>query len=256
MTTQPIPSAILITGAGRRIGKAMALDLAEKGCAIAVHYHHSQDGALEVVQTIKDQGGHAVMVRADLLDAQEVSDLFSRAENELQRDIDVLVNNASLFEEDTIATFSPDNLDKHMRLHVHAPAILAQSMAMKNRQSDQMIINMIDQRVKALTPRFFTYTLSKSALWTMTQTLAQALCPYIRVNAIAPGPTLPNERQSNQDFQKQLDGVLLQKGAALHEFADTILTLWRLKSVTGQMIALDGGQHLGWQTPDIVGVKE
>jgi NAD(P)-dependent dehydrogenase (short-subunit alcohol dehydrogenase family) len=250
------PSAILITGAGKRIGRTMALDLGLKGIPIAVHYNRSDNAALDVVRTIQQKGGKAVAVHADLLNAEQTVQLFDNAEKALGETIDIVINNASLFEEDTVQNFQSKDLEKHMAIHVQAPALLAQVMASHNRQSDQMIINIIDQRVKALTPRFFTYTLSKSALWTMTQTLAQSLAPSIRVNALAPGPTLPNARQSEEDFHKQLDGVLLKRGAHLSEFANSILALWHMKSVTGQMIALDGGQHLGWETPDVLNVME
>ncbi|MFK7903135.1 MAG: SDR family oxidoreductase, partial [Nitratireductor sp.] len=146
--------------------------------------------------------------------------------------------------------------DTHFNLHVKAPSILSAKMAEQKSLKEGLIVNIIDQRVWNLNPSFYSYTLSKSALWTATKTMAQSLAPKIRVNAIAPGPTLANKRQSEADFKKQVDGLLLGKGPQLTEFGETILYFWRIKSLTGQMLALDGGQHLSWETPDIAGIKE
>lgn len=173
--------------------------------------------------------------------------------------IGILVNNASVFENDSVQAFDPVLFDLHMAVHVRAPAILAQAMAAQNQSlqtSGGLIVNIIDQRVLRLNPRFFSYTLSKSAQWTATQTMAQALAPAIRVNAIGPGPTLQNSRQSADDFAAQIAGLPLKHGPALSEFAATILWMWRTPSLTGQMIALDGGQHLAWETPDVAGIAE
>ena len=163
-----------------------------------------------------------------------------------------------MFQDDDVRDFNEELFDKHFAIHLKAPAILAEAMAAANLPDDRegLIVNIIDQRVWKLTPRFFSYTLSKAALWTATQTMAQALAPRIRVNAIGPGPTLANERQKADDFARQAGAVPLERGPELAEFGATIRYLHDTRSVTGQMIALDGGQHLAWETPDVVNVGE
>ena len=171
--------------------------------------------------------------------------------------ISLLVNCASIFEEDSLHDFHWDEWDRHFSVHVKAPVLMARRFAQALPPGREgLIVNIVDQRVWSPTPRYFSYTLSKSTLWTATQTMAQALAPHIRVNAIGPGPTLRNIRQSDADFAAQVDGLLLKRGPALDEFGATIRYLWKARSVTGQMIALDGGQHLAWQTPDVTGMVE
>ncbi|MET0575420.1 MAG: SDR family oxidoreductase, partial [Mesorhizobium sp.] len=171
--------------------------------------------------------------------------------------IGLLVNCASVFVDDSAEDFDWLDWDRHFALHVKAPTQLARDFAAQlPKDTEGLIVNIIDQRVWRLTPRYFSYTLSKSALWTATQTLALALAPRIRVNAIGPGPTLANTRQRPEDFQAQIDGLVLGHGPALDEFGATIRYLWEARSVTGQMIAVDGGQHLAWQTPDVTGMTE
>jgi NAD(P)-dependent dehydrogenase (short-subunit alcohol dehydrogenase family) len=171
--------------------------------------------------------------------------------------VTLLVNNASVFTDDTVRDFDWNGWDRHFALHVKAPALLARRFAEALPAGREgLIVNIVDQRVWRLTPRYFSYTLSKAALWTATQTMAQALAPRIRVNAIGPGPTLKNTRQENADFAAQVDGLILKHGPDLAEFGATIRYLWQARSVTGQMIALDGGQHLAWQTPDVTGMIE
>lgn len=246
----------LVTGAARRIGKAIALDLAAHGFSVAVHANSSRAEAESLVDTIRTQGGTAEVFIADLSETAQVRKLYADVTARLGSP-DLIVNNASVFEDDDVSRFNEDLFDKHFAIHLKAPAILAEAMA--NGLSDGregLIVNIIDQRVWKLTPRFFSYTLSKSALWTATQTMAQALAPRIRVNAIGPGPTLANERQQPEDFDKQASAVLLGRGPELSEFGATIRYLHTARSVTGQMIALDGGQHLAWETPDASGVGE
>jgi NAD(P)-dependent dehydrogenase (short-subunit alcohol dehydrogenase family) len=149
-----------------------------------------------------------------------------------------------------------EHWEKHFSIHLKAPALLGANIARQREVARGLIVNMIDQRVWALTPNFYSYTLSKSALWTATQTMAQEFAPKIRVNAIGPGPALPNERQSEADFDAQCKALILNHGPQLHEFGATIRYLYEMESITGQMIALDGGQHLAWATPDAVGVRE
>ena len=246
----------LVTGAGRRIGKAIALDLAAHGYRVAVHANSSRKEAEAVAASIRDTGGEAAVFIADLSDRAAVRRLHSEVSAELGAP-DVIVNNASIFEDDDARTFDEDLFDRHFSIHVKAPVMLAEAMAATLPEGREgLIVNIIDQRVWRLTPRFFSYTLSKSALWTATQTMAQALAPRIRVNAIGPGPTLANERQSAADFARQAAAVPLGHGPELGEFGATIRYLHAARSVTGQMIALDGGQHLAWKTPDVNGVGE
>ncbi|RCS23522.1 short chain dehydrogenase [Phyllobacterium salinisoli] len=246
----------LVTGGGKRIGKAIVEDLAAHGFAVAIHCNGSMTEAESLAEKIEAGGGRAVAVQADLRDPQALRDLIGMAQAKLGP-IRLLVNNASIFVEDHIGGLADETWEGHFALHLKAPVFLAQSMADALPEGeDGLIVNMIDQRVWKTNPRFFSYTLSKSALWSATRTLAQALAPRIRVNAIGPGPSLPSERQDPRDFQRQVDALLLGKGPALSEFGLTIRYLWEMKSVTGQMLALDGGQHLAWETSDISGISE
>lgn len=243
-----MPKTALVTGGAQRVGRSICLGLAESGYAVAVHYNSSSAAADELVAEITANGGRAVSVSADLSDSRETRTLVDRAVAALGP-VGLLVNNASLFEEDALDNLDDDLWDKHFAVHVKAPSLLAAAFA-AHKPGDGLIVNMIDERVWKLTPNFTSYTLSKSALWTATKTMAQALAPNIRVNAIGPGPTLPSYRQSQEDFDTQLQALLLKRAPDLSEFTNTILYFVAAKSVTGQMIALDGGQHLGWQTPD------
>ena len=255
MTTAAIGTA-LVTGGAKRIGRAIVGDLAANGFAVAIHCNRSRADAETLAADIVASGGRAAVVSADLTDMDAVGGLIDAAAEKLGP-VDLLVNNASLFEEDTIENFDWAGWDRHFAVHVKAPALLAQRFASALPAGREgLVVNVIDQRVWRPTPRYFSYALSKSALWAATQTLAQALAPRIRVNAIGPGPTLKGARQNDRDFQTQLDGVLLKRGPTLGEFGATIRYLWGVRSVTGQMIALDGGQHLAWQTPDVAGVVE
>ena len=246
----------LVTGGARRIGAAIARDLAAGGFAVAIHYHGADEEAKQLAAGIEAAGGRAAAVEADLTDMEAAAGLVAAASRALGP-VRLLVNNASLFEDDAADDFDWQVWDSHFALHVKAPALLAREMAAALPEGqDGLVVNMIDQRVWRLTPKFFSYTLSKSALWTATRTMAQAYAPNIRVNAIGPGPTLANERQRQEDFARQVDGLLLRRGPELGEFGATILYLWQARSVTGQMIALDGGQHLSWRTPDIDGIAE
>ncbi|WP_424993636.1 SDR family oxidoreductase [Oceaniradius stylonematis] len=243
--------AVLVTGGARRIGRAIVADLAANGFDVAIHASSSMAEARSLAASLSALGGRAVALQADLTDAAQARALAGLAAEALERPIDILVNNASVFLDDAVGAIDDGIWDAHFDLHVRAPVLLAQAFA-KALPGDRhgLVVNMIDQRVWKPTPRCFSYTLSKSALWTATQTMAQALAPRIRVNAIGPGPTLKNPRQSDTDFAAQTDSVPLGRGPNLAEFGATIRYLWQARSVTGQMIALDGGQHLAWQTPD------
>lgn len=244
----------MVTGGARRIGRAIVEDLATNGFDIAIHYHGSRAEAEAVAQYAERHGARAMICEADLAEPDAPARLFADALAAMGR-LDMLVNNASLFDDDSVATMTAETFDRHFAIHVRTPSLLAQAFAAQNLDRG-LIINIIDQRVWRLTPNFYSYTLSKSALWTATRTMAQALGPLIRVNAIGPGPTLRNSRQSEDDFSRQQDGLILKKGPDLAEFGRTIRYFWETPSVTGQMIALDGGQHLAWETPDIAGINE
>lgn len=246
----------LVTGAARRVGRAIALDLAANGFDVAIHCRGSRREAEELVREITGRGGRAAVIEADLADAERCAGLIAKAA-EAVGPVRLLVNNASVFEEDSLADFSWDVWDRHFALHLRAPVELSRKLAEALPPgTDGLVVNIIDQRVWRLTPRFFSYTLSKSALWTATRTMAQALAPRVRVNAVGPGPTLRNQRQTPEDFDRQTEALLLGRGPDLAEFGQTIRYLWQARSVTGQMIALDGGQHLAWETPDVAGVVE
>ncbi|QND20740.1 SDR family oxidoreductase [Rhizobium leguminosarum bv. viciae] len=246
----------LITGAAKRIGRAIAEDLAASGFSVAIHANGSIGEAEELVAELRRKGYRATALQADLTDIGETGELISRA-SEVLGPLDLLVNNASVFQHDSARSFNAVTWALHFDLHVRAPSILAAAFAQQMpAEAAGLIVNIIDQRVWALRPSFYSYTLSKSALWTATQTLAQALAPRIRVNAIGPGPSMPSERQAMEDFQAQVSALILQRGPALEEFGQTIRFLYDTPSITGQMIALDGGQHLARQTPDVAEITE
>lgn len=244
----------LVTGAARRIGRAIAEDLAKHGFDIALHFHGSRPDAEEAATAMRGHGAKVLLIEHDLANASGPASVFAQAKGAFG-DIRLLVNNASVFETDSVKTVTAERLDLHHAIHVRAPSLLASAFAAQ-KITDGLIINIIDQRVWRLNPNFHSYTLSKSALWTATQTMAQALAPRIRVNAIGPGPTLRNSRQSDTDFARQKEALILGRGPDLAEFGATVRYLWTAKSVTGQMIALDGGQHLAWETPDVAGITE
>ncbi len=246
----PPPKAVLITGASQRIGRAIALDFAQQGWAVAIHYNTSEKAAETLAGEIESGGGKAVALAADLAH-DEQTELLIPGATEALGPLGCLVNNASRFEEDTPATATRESWDTHMETNLHAPFILSRIFA------DQLaephsgnIINLIDQRVWNLTPYFTTYTVSKSGLWTLTRTLAMALAPRIRVNAIGPGPTFPSERQSLEQFDRQWEETPLKRGTTVEEICSALRFLLATPSLTGQMLALDGGQHLGWAQSD------
>lgn len=246
----------LVTGGARRVGRAIVEDLAAHGFAVAIHCNRSRREAEAVAASVRHAGGRASVMEADLTDLQAVDGLIGQAAEAIGP-IGLLVNNASVFEPDQLDNFDWATWDRHFALHLKAPALLARRFAeVLPPDQEGLVVNMVDQRVWNPTPMFFSYALSKSALWAATQTMAQALAPRIRVNAVGPGPTLANMRQQDDDFARQVDGLILGRGPQLADFGATIRYLWEQRSITGQMIALDGGQHLAWQTPDVTGMKE
>lgn len=251
----------LVTGAGRRLGRAMALYLAGRGYDLALHYASSRDEAEALAKEITAMGRRAVTLRADLLVEAQVDKLIPMAVQGLGGGLTLLVNNASIFENDTLATATRSSWDRHMESNLRAPFVLMQAFAAQipaaeldaqgEPQALGQIINMIDQRVHKLTPEFMSYTLAKMGLWALTQTAAQALAPRIRVNAIGPGPTLQGSRQSAEAFAQQRAATILQRGANPSDIIAALGFFIDSPAVTGQMIAVDGGQHLAWQTPDV-----
>ena len=246
----------LVTGGAQRIGLRIVERLTAEGYAVAIHCRRSADEAERMADRIRQAGGEAVVVQADLAEAEAVERLVPEAVRALGP-LTLLVNNASEFEPDEVETLTQERWDRHFAVNLRAPAFLARDFAHQLPAEGQgCIVNIVDQRVWKLTPQFFSYTLTKAALFTATQTMAQALAPRIRVNAIGPGPTLSNVRQGDEDFDKQSSAVLLGHGGTPDEIADAVLYLAKAGSVTGQMIAVDGGQHLAWETPDVAGIKE
>lgn len=243
---------MLITGAAKRIGRAIALEMASRGWQIAVHHHDSHTDAEKTVATITKNGGKAFSIQCDLSVRTNTAQLIDQCAALAGEPITALVNNASVFQSDDVMTATYEGWDKHMEVNLHAPFLLSQALAKSlSAGTTGNIINIIDQRVLKLNPQYMSYTLSKSGLWTLTRTLAQSLAPSIRVNAIGPGPSLVSIHQSDTDFNREYTSVMLGKGPELKEIANTIAYILDTPSMTGQMIALDGGQHLAWQTPDI-----
>ncbi len=256
----------LVTGAGKRLGRSMATYLAGRGYDVAVHYGSSVHDAQSLIDDIRAMGRKAVGFQADLLSEEETQGLFPKVQAAFDTPVTCLVNNASVFEHDRLETATRTSWDRHFESNLRAPFVLTQAMAAQvpDPVADEMgepvaqgvVVNMIDQRVRKLTPEFMTYTLAKMGLWAFTQTAAQGLAPRVRVNAIGPGPTLRGERQSETHFKGQRGATILGRGsnpsdvnAALGFFLDS-------PAVTGQLICTDGGQHLGWQTPDVLGIEE
>lgn len=247
---QAIPRRVLITGAAKRVGRSIATGFAAAGWSVGVHYRGSADEARDLVAQIERDGGRAAALQADLACEPETAGLVGAAAEALGGPIGVVINNASQFEYDSIDTATRADWDRHMEANLRAPFVLTQAFAAAlPGAAHGAVVNIIDQRVWNLTPHFVTYTLSKAGLWTLTQSLALALAPRIRVNAIGPGPTLPNQRQSAEQFDRQARSVPLGRATAPREIADAALYLVSSPSVTGQMLALDGGQHMGWAQP-------
>ncbi len=258
-------SRALITGAGKRLGRAMALYLADRGYDIAVHYASSEDEAEEVAGMVRAKGQQACTVQADLLDEDATQALVGAASDGIGGPLTVLINNASIFEYDNIQSATRESWDRHLDSNLRAPFVLTQRFAAQlpmSERDDQnepvasgLVVNMIDQRVRKLTPEFMTYTIAKMGLWAFTQTAAQALAPTCRVNAIGPGPTLKGGRQSESHFAKQRAATILERGANPSDITAALGYFLDAPGVTGQLLCIDGGQHLGWKTPDVIGVE-
>lgn len=249
--------AVLVTGGARRVGAVIVRALAAAGHPVVVHANTSLADAEALARDLQATGARAVAVQASLMDSGATGRLVSDASAAIGLPVTGLVNNASTFEADEAADFTDAGWDLHMNFNLKAPAILARDLAAALPSGlDGSVVNLIDMRVFKLNPAFFTYTLSKAGLATATRTLAQALAPRVRVNGVAPGPSLRNVRQATQDFQKQIDATLLGTGSPPEEIARAVLYLLDARAVTGQVLAVDGGQSLIWRTPDIDGIVE
>ena len=243
----------LVTGGARRIGRAICLKLAQAGFDVAIHHHASGDDARTLADEIAGLGRRACLLQADLTDEARVRALIPAAVEALGP-VSVLVNNASVFEDDRIGELTRDSWDLHLDTNLRAPIVLSEAFAAeihKTKAVEGAIVNLLDQKVLKPDPRFFSYSLSRNGLWWATQTLAQALAPGIRVNGVGPGPTLPSIHQTPEEFAAEARATLLETPGSPEAVAEAVLWLIDARMVTGQMIAVDGGQHLAWRTPDI-----
>ena len=255
----------LITGGAKRLGRAMVLHLAAKGVDVVIHYSSSADEAESTADEARALGVKAVVVHADLLDIHDTETLVGRAVAAIGAPLDILINNASIFEYDNLETASIKSWDTHINSNLRAPVFLTQAFADQapkavNDENGEpvaraCVVNMADMRVRKLTPEFATYTLAKAGLWAFTQTSAQFLAPHIRVNAIGPGPTMQGTRQTAEHFAKQRAATILERGSNPQEICKALDFILEIDGMTGQLICLDGGQHLAWKTPDVLGVE-
>jgi NAD(P)-dependent dehydrogenase (short-subunit alcohol dehydrogenase family) len=246
----PTTQSALVTGAPRRIGRAIAARLAAEGFSVALHASaRSLNAAQELARELTGSGGKTHVLCADLSDGEAPARLIAEAQAVLGP-LSLLVNNASIFEPDAPDTIDPARWDRHFAVNLRAPVLLSAEFARCAAGREASIVNIVDQRVLRLTPRYFSYTLAKSALWTATQTMAQAYAPHIRVNAVGPGPVLPNQNEGHEGFAQEAASVPLEHAVAPEEIAEAVLYLAHARSVTGQMICVDSGQHIAWKTPD------
>lgn len=258
-------SAALVTGGAQRLGAAMSRFLAARGYPVAIHYNTSSAEADALVAELKAAGADAVALGADLLDEAATEGLVARAAEALGQPLTCLINNASIFEYDTIHSATRESWDRHIGSNLRAPYVLTQAFARQappastdargEPMASSLVINMVDQRVRKLTPEFSTYTIAKMGLWALTQTAAQGLAPAIRVNAIGPGPTLQGARQTASHFARQRENTVLERGANAEDITAALGYFLDAPAVTGQLLCVDGGQHLAWQTPDVLGVE-
>lgn len=255
-------SVALVTGGARRLGRAMALTLAERGHDVAIHFDRSQAEAEQTAADARAMGVSAQCFQADLLDRDATAALVRQVAGAMGR-LTVLINNASIFEYDNIRSATMESWDRHLGSNLRAPFQLMQAFAAQVGPAGRdaagepvaagLVVNMVDQRVLKPTPEFMTYSLAKAGLWALTRTAAQALAPDIRVNAIGPGPTMKGARQSEDHFAAQRAATILGRGADASDVTAALAYFLDAKAVTGQLICVDGGQHLGWRTPDIQG---
>ena len=246
---------INITSGATRIGAAIAKSLAGFETSITIHYNKSKVNAFKLKKELENLGSEVYLLKADLNNLKQTQVLLKLAFKKM-KGLDCLINNASLFENDNLQNFTDKNFLKHFNINLKAPAILIQNFKKLLKNYEGNVINIIDQRVEKLTPFFFSYTLSKSSLVTLTKTAAMKLAPNIRVNGISPGPTLKNSRQSENHFKRQWKSILLKKKVELESICDGVKFLMKNVNITGEVINIDSGQRLAWNTPDIINTKE
>ena len=246
---------IIITGGATRIGAAIAKSLVNFDTKIVIHFNKSKISALKLKKELEELGAETYLIKTDLNNLKQTQNLVKKA-YKLMKGLDCLINNASIFENDNLENFSEKLFDKHININLKAPAILTQNFKKMLKDKNGCIVNIIDQRIEKLTPFFFSYTLSKSSLAILTKTSAMKLAPNIRVNGISPGPTLKNKRQSERHFKKQWKSILLRKKVDLDNICNGVKFLIDNDNITGEIINIDGGQRLAWQTPDIINTKE
>ena len=246
---------IIITGGATRIGAAIAEKLSGPEKEIVIHYNSSKSKAEKIKKKLSKNKTKVYLVKGDLSKETDVNKIVKFAKSKLKY-FDCLINNASLFENDRLENFTTDSWGRHLRTNLRTPALLSKEFAKNIKGKNNNIINIIDQRIFKLTPYFFSYTISKTGLYTLTKTSAMSLAPNIRVNGIAPGPTLKNKRQTEKHFRKQYLATPLKRQVNVNEICNAVDFLIKNRSITGQVLAVDSGQSLNWQTPDIIGTKE
>ena len=246
---------IIITGAATRIGAVIAKKLSGPGVEIVIHYNKSQLNAEKLRRELIKNHTKVYLIKGDLSKEKDLNKIIKFSKKNL-RYFDCLINNASLFENDNLRNFTSKSWDKHLDVNLKAPAYLTKEFAKNTKGKNNNIINIIDQRVFKLTPYFFSYTVSKTGLYTLTKTSAMSLAPNVRVNAIAPGPTIKNQRQSEKHFKKQYMATPLKRQVDVEQICNAVDFFIKNISITGQVLAIDSGQNLNWQTPDIMGSKE
>ena len=243
---------IIITGAATRIGAAIAKKLSGSGVEIVIHYNKSRTNAEKLKKELIKNKSKVYLVKGDLSKEKDLKKIIKFAKSKMKY-FDCLINNASLFENDSLKNFTSKSWDNHLDVNLKAPAYLIKEFAKNTKGKNNNIINIIDQRVFKLTPFFTSYTLSKTGLYTLTKTSAMSLAPNIRVNGIAPGPTIKNKRQSDKHFKKQYLATPLKKQVDVYEICNAVDFFIKNSSITGQVLAIDSGQNLNWQTPDVIG---
>ena len=242
---------IIITGGATRIGAAIAVKLSGPNKEVVIHYNKSKLKAENLKKKLQNFGSKVYLVKGDLKKEKDINKIIKLAKSKLKY-FDCLINNASLFENDKLETFNSKSWNEHISINLKAPALLSKEFSKNVKGKNNNIINIIDQRIFKLTPYFFSYTISKAGLYTLTKTSAMSMSPNIRVNGIAPGPTIKNKRQSKKHFKKQYLATPLKRQVDVNEICNAIDFFIKNSSITGQVIAIDSGQSLNWQTPDIV----
>ena len=246
---------IIITGGATRIGAAIAKQLSGPNKEILIHFNKSKIKAEILKKQLEKNNTKIYLVKGDLSKEKDIYKILKFAKFKLKY-FDCLINNASLFENDKLDNFTKNSWDNHINTNLKAPALLSKEFSKNVKKGNNNIINIIDQRVFKLTPFFFSYTLSKTGLYTLTKTSAMSLSPNVRVNGIAPGPTIKNTRQSEKHFKKQYLATPLKRQVDVNEICNAVDFFIKNRSITGQVLAIDSGQNMNWQTPDIIGTKE